>query len=236
MIVLPAIALAAFAIEGALGFGATVTIASLGAQVVPLRELLPAFVPLNLALSCWLVARGHRAVAWRVLGRELAPPIACGVALGLVGFRVASGAVLLRVFAAFVVGLALLALVRPTSRELPRRAGLVLLALGGVVHGLFGTGGPLVVYVARRRITEPRAFRATLAVVWLALTPVLGASYAAAGLYRAPVGRLVAVLALALVPGLALGETLHRRLPAARFQTAVWLVLLAAGVALGVHG
>jgi hypothetical protein len=40
----------AFVVEGAIGFGGTVIAASIGAPV-PLDELLPAFVPVNMALG-----------------------------------------------------------------------------------------------------------------------------------------------------------------------------------------
>ena len=62
----------AFATEGAIGFGGTVLAASIGAQLVPLEVLLPAFVPLNLVLSSWLFTRGWRVVAWRTLAVEVA--------------------------------------------------------------------------------------------------------------------------------------------------------------------
>ena len=56
-----AIALVAFAVEGTLGFGSTVIAVSIGAQLVPLDELLPAFVPLNIVLSLSLL---RRPIAW----------------------------------------------------------------------------------------------------------------------------------------------------------------------------
>lgn len=222
MIALALVAVLAFAVEGALGFGATVIAATLGAQLVPLAQLLPAFVPINIALSAYLVARGRRAIAWRVLA-GIAMPAALGVALGIALF--APGRALQLALAMFVIALAALELARPAARPLaawPRR---VLLGAAGVAHGLFGTGGPLVVYVAGRRL-PPRELRATLAVLWLVLNVALVASYAARGLYDRATLRLALVLAAALPVGLALASRIR---VSAR---AVWLVLLAAGVLL----
>ena len=240
-----AVALTAFATEGAIGFGGTVIVACIGAQLVPLRVLLPAFVPVNLALSAWLIAGGVRSIAWRLLVREVAPPVALGAGCGLVLFRVVeaagprAGAALALGFGVFVILLATLQLAARGgggSGELSRARRLALLAAGGVAHGLFGTGGPMIVYVVRRRLTERRAFRATLAVLWLSLNTALLASFASAGLYsQRPTLDAGLVLAVAFVPGLAIGERVHRRLAPARFERAVWLLLLVAGTALAVR-
>jgi uncharacterized membrane protein YfcA len=229
---LAAIALAAFATEGALGFGATVIAASLGGQLVDVAVLVPAFVPVNIALSSWLVARGADRIAWRLL-LELAPPIALGAAIGLAAFH--PGPALAIALGVFVAALAALELARPAARPLPALARRALLVAAGIAHGLFGTGGPLVVYVARRRLADPRAFRATLAVLWLALNVALVVRFACAGLYTRDSLQLLAIVAAALIPGLALGERLHARLDPARFARLVWLLLLAAGVALALR-
>jgi hypothetical protein len=49
LVILGVVALLAFTTEGAIGFGGTVLAASIGAQVVELEVLLPAFVPLNIS-------------------------------------------------------------------------------------------------------------------------------------------------------------------------------------------
>jgi uncharacterized membrane protein YfcA len=226
------VALGAFTTEGAIGFGATVIAACIGAQLVPLDVLLPAFVPLNLVLSSYLVASGRRAVAWRILVTEVAAPVAAGAAVGLALFHLPARAHLALAFGVFVVALAALRLARPDAGSLGRGTRVALLALGGVAHGLFGTGGPMIVYVMRRRLVDKRAFRATLAVLWLVLNVAVLANFAAAGLYAGQVGRLGIGFALVIAPGLWLGERIHRALDAARFERAVWLLLLAAGAAL----
>ena len=232
LVILGVVALAAFATEGAIGFGGTVLAASIGAQFVPLEVLLPAFVPLNLVLSSWLLSRGRHVVAWRLLVTEVAPAVAIGAALGMALFHLPAKTLLALVFGVFVIGLAALQLVRPADRRLARPLQLGLLGLGGVAHGLFGTGGPMIVYVVRRRLADKLAFRSTLAVLWLVLNTALLVNFASSHLYTRTAGWVGAVLALALTPGLVIGNRLHHRLDAARFERIVWLVLLLAGLAL----
>ncbi|MDB4957993.1 MAG: putative rane protein [Myxococcales bacterium] len=229
------VALAAFATEGAIGFGGTVLAASIGAQLVPLEVLLPAFVPLNIALSTWLLASGVREVAWRYLATHVAPAVAVGAAIGLALFHVQGKTVLSLVFGIFVVVLAALQLAKPAARPLGGVVRIGLLVLGGVAHGLFGTGGPMIVYVVRRQLPDKKAFRATLAVLWLVLNTALLVNFAGSSLYGREVAITGGVLAFAIVPGLVIGERLHRKLDPARFERVVWILLLVAGTALAVR-
>ena len=84
LVILGVIALGAFATEGAIGFGGTVLAASVGVHVIPLDILLPAFVPLNMVMSTWLLVRGLPAVSWRMLATEIAPAVGLGAVYGAV--------------------------------------------------------------------------------------------------------------------------------------------------------
>ncbi len=229
------VALVAFTTEGAIGFGGTVLAASIGAQLVPLAVLLPAFVVVNLAVSAWLLVRDQDAIAWRMLATEVAPPVGAGTAVGLALFHVPGQSWLILGFSVFVIGLAIFQLVRPGTGELARAPRVALLVLGGIAHGLFGTGGPMIVYVMRRRLPDKRAFRATLAVLWIVLNAALVANFASAHLYTAHTIELVIAIGLTVVPGLVLGSRIHHRLEPERFERAVWLLLLVAGLALAIR-
>lgn len=232
LVILGVVALCAFATEGAIGFGGTVLAASIGAQVVSLDLLLPAFVPLNMVLSAYLLVRGFSAVSWRMLATEVAPAVGVGAAIGLVLFHLPAKNLLSLAFAVFVIALATMQLTRPAGAPLGPITKTGLLGLGGIAHGLFGTGGPMIVYVVRRTLIDKRAFRASLAVLWLTLNIALLANYAGSGLYDRRTVEVGGVLALAIVPGLWIGERVHRKLDAARFERVVWVVLLLAGAAL----
>jgi uncharacterized membrane protein YfcA len=235
LVILGVVALCAFATEGAIGVGGTVLAASSGAQFISPDVLLPAFVPLNMVMSSYLLVRGFSAVSWRMLATQVAPAVGVGAAIGLALFHLPAKNIFSLTFGVFVVGLATLQLARPADKPLGTVMKTAVLGLGGVAHGLFGTGGPMIVYVVRRTLTDKRAFRASLAVVWLTLNVALLANYAGSGLYDRKVTEVAGVLALTIVPGLWLGERVHRKLDAARFERVVWVVLLLAGTALAVR-
>ncbi len=231
---MPIVALA-FTVEASLGFGATIVAVSLGALVMPIDRLLPAFVPLNLVLSIWLAVQGRKHVDVSLLARRVVPFMAIGLPVGMWAFRALPSPALAVGFGVFTIGLATLELARGSNddgRALSGPVGAGLLMLGGAVHGAFGTGGPMAVYVIGRKLADKDRFRATLAVLWLVLNAVLVGGYAWDGRTTTATLQTSALLGGALVVGLGLGEALHRKVPASAFRVLVYTMLWIAGAAL----
>lgn len=224
----------AFTVEGALGFGATVVTVTLGAFLVPIETLLPAFVPLNMVLSASIAVRGRRAVDARLLVRRIVPLMLLGMPVGMLAMRVIDGAVLVRVYGVMIVALALLELV--AQRPPPsRRLGNLLLFCAGAVQGAFGTGGPLTVFVVGKELPGKHAFRATLSALWVTLNCVLVGGFVLDGRVNATSARTSLWLVLGLAIGSVAGELVHRRLAPEKFRVVVWGMLAIAGTALALR-
>jgi len=225
-----------FVVEAALGFGATVVVVGLGTLLSPVGPLLAAFLPLNLLLSSWVVAIDRRHVAWRVLLRELLPRMALGMPIGLLLVRVLPERATLRALGALVIALAvreILALRRAhgaPAAPLGARTRDVALVAAGVLHGAFGVGGPLAVFVAQRRLPEKSAFRSTLSALWLIANAALVGALWARGAYDRATATTIATLIPATALGLAAGLWLHRALEERAFRRVVLAMLLLVGV------
>lgn len=226
----------AFSIETALGFGATLISVALGAWILPIPQMLPALVPLNLALSAWLAVRYRKHVDRGFLLRRLLPAMAIGMPLGVWLFQVADPKLLQRLFGVFLVLVSAVELGRMRARRQPpplsRLLELGMLWAGGVVHGAFATGGPMAVYVTSRVIADKSAYRATLCVLWSVLNTVLVASYIQGGELDAATVTLSAWLLPFCGLGLAVGELVHHRVAVNTFRAAVFVALALAGVML----
>jgi len=231
LLVIFGIVLLAFFTESVVGFGATVITVSLGAHLVALDVLLPAFVPLSALLSLILVSRHHEHIDFPFLIRRVAAPVGFGTLVGMGLFRVLDSTQLLTIFAAFVLVMA--------ARELRRiyrggeeppplnlGVGFSLLGAGGVIHGMFGSGGPMIVYVLGREITQKSRFRATLSMLWLVLNIALVIGYVRDDMVNSESLMLSAVMAPALVMGIVVGERVHGRIPESTFRTVTWIILL----------
>lgn len=242
---LGAIVLLASTVQSALGFGASLIIVSLGALRLPIAQLLPVLVPLSCVATTTIVVVDRAYVDRRLLVRRVLPLMAPGVVLGaLLAGRLADDTAR-RAYGVLVVLLAahaLWTLLRPVAAVSPAAPGAparparagdsACVALAGLVHGVYATGGPLLVYVVDRLGLSPRVFRATLAGVWLSLNLLLTAGFVAAG--RLDLGTLTCSAALlpALGLGLAIGHRVHTGLDRRTLRALVLGLLLVAGVSL----
>lgn len=231
----------AFFTESVVGFGATVITVSLAAHFVNLDVILPAFVPLSALLSLTLVTRHRTHVDRQFLWQRLAPAMAVGMAIGMVLFRMVDSKSLLTVFGVFVSLVSLRELLlaarknAPQPKRLPAVLSFALLTGGGVIHGMFGSGGPLVVYVVGREVFSKAVFRATLSALWLASNVVLVVGYVHSGMMTRETATLSAWMVPALLAGLYLGEKAHGAVNERTFRLATWVVLLAAALSLAVR-
>jgi uncharacterized membrane protein YfcA len=226
-----------FTVEAAAGFGATVVSVTLAAQAFPIDTVLAALIPVNLLLSGYVVAKHGRMIDRRLLGTRILPLMAVGMIAGIALSQSGSDARLKLGFAAFVVVLSAVELVGmrvrvAEARALPAVAGVGALLAGGVIHGIYACGGPLVVYFAGREIPDKARFRSTLSALWLVLNLVLVSTYVVGGRIDRASMTTSAVLLLPLAAGLLTGEKLHALLPEKTFRVAVFVLLLGAGTAL----
>ncbi|MBW2528217.1 MAG: sulfite exporter TauE/SafE family protein, partial [Deltaproteobacteria bacterium] len=231
IILLVLIVFLAFLVEATLGFGATVVTVVLGVFLFPLDLLLPAFVPLNLVLSLYLVGRYVKDVAWRLLLLRIVPLMGVGMPVGMFLFHSAGHQWLNVAFGTFVVLLSAVELWRLRSaagqtQPLRMPARVALLVSGGMIHGAFATGGPMAVYVAGREIEGKSQFRSTLSALWFVLNAVLVIGYAIGGELGQESLTLTAYLVLPLVFGLVAGEWLHARVRVSLFRILVFALLL----------
>lgn len=229
----------AFVVESAVGFGSALVAVSLGAQFVGPKELFPLFQPLSLVLSAILVARAWSHVQVRYLLRDVLPAMTPGVLVGMLLFRLGPADALLLGVGAAIALLALFELRRTLRGQdpAPLRPAVARAVLfgAGIIHGLFGTSGPPVVWVSSRILVDKAAFRATLALLWLVLSVALIVGYVADRSLDADTLRKSALLSVPLVLGYVVGNALHHRVPQRAFRLGVCVLLVVAGSALVVR-
>ncbi|MCA9550581.1 MAG: sulfite exporter TauE/SafE family protein [Myxococcales bacterium] len=236
-----ALVLLSFTSAALAGFGGVVIAMTLAAQLKPLEWLLPRLVSLNLLLVVYLVARHRAHVDGRALLRQILPFMGLGTALGFLGAGLIPGTTAKMIFGAFVVAVSARELANllgwvtfnPQPLTPARRAGWTFAA--GLVHGVFASGGPLLVYTLSRTGLPKAAFRATLAAVWLILNSALMVGFIAKGRMDARCLQDVLLLLPILLVATVLGEWGHHRIDERRFRVVTFSLLLVAGGALFIH-
>lgn len=226
------------AVEAVTGFGSTIIALTLGAQLYQIDFLLPIIVPLNIVLSAYIVARHGRTIDWSDLRRWILPFTGAGLIVGMMIFNTVQGNTLELACGAFVLCFAVVELVRllraatGDMRPLSALKSAIWLFAGGVVHGVYASGGPMVVYYSSRKITDKSVFRSTLSVLWLILNVVLLCDYIRTGKMTLAALDMFAGLLPALLAGILLGEAFHKHIPERKFRILVYVLLIIAGASL----
>jgi len=225
-------------VESVAGFGATILALTLGARFFPIEELIPILVPLNVLLSAYIVLTYRRDINWHLLKTRILPFTLIGMPIGIWIFRMAPGASLKLAFGVIVVSLGVFELVRglQTQRTEPKPLGILgsagFLIAGGIMQGLYASGGPFVVYYFSRTVKEKAAFRTTLSFLWLVLNILLIFSL----VQGAQINSYTLQFSLYLLPfvlaGIFVGTRVHSWVSERQFKLAVYALLALAGLSL----
>jgi uncharacterized membrane protein YfcA len=239
LILLSIIVLIAHAAEAISGFGSTVISVTSGANFYPIDTLVPTLIPLNLLLSGYIVFRYHANIDRSLLLKRILPFMGIGLAVGLVIFNMARGPLLKIALGGFVLVVSLRELVRLLRKKEgshPRPKSMLLSTLlmigGGIIHGIYASGGPMLVYSISHLSLGKKAFRSTLSTVWLILNIVLAVSHIQTGKINLETIKISAVLFPTLPLGIVTGEWLHHRINERIFRIIVFSLLIVAGISL----
>ena len=102
----------------------------------------------------------------------------------------------------------------------------------GVIHGIYASGGPMLVYAIGREGLTKKVFRSTLSMVWIVLNVILVARFLLAGDYDREVGLDILLLVPTVPLGILVGEWVHHKIDERRFRMAVLVLLIAAAISL----
>ena len=228
-----AVILITHALEAVTGFGCTVLALPFIAALFGLKSGVMTLTILGWALALYIAITKRRDIQWREFGVIIAFVLA-GLPIGMYLFRHVDPAPLKKALAAFIILASSLQLAgyflpRLGQKRLPRPIGFLLLFFGGIVHGLFSSGGPLVVLYASRALPDKGKFRATLCLLWATLNSILMVSYIASSSISAATAKNTALMLPFLAAGIAAGEWAHRRVKPGAFKLIVFATLLVTG-------
>ncbi|WLD58929.1 sulfite exporter TauE/SafE family protein [Salinispirillum sp. LH 10-3-1] len=223
----------AWTIDAAIGFGSLVIALSLAALVLPLEQAMFILVPLNILLSGYLSLRYRRFIAVDLLLHRLLPAMLVGMLVGVVLHPWLPSTLLQWLFALLIIWFASRSLwlaYQPLAELKPHPvARTYVLTLGaGVTHGLFASGGPLLVYALTGQHLDKRTFRATLSVVWFSLNSLLTGWFLFTGRLSDSFSTVLWLVPV-VISAMVFGEWLHSRISEEKFRRAVLIMLLLTG-------
>lgn len=240
------------ALEAITGFGCTVLALPFITGLLGVQVGVPILAAIAWLLALYIVITKFRWIVFKEFFTILLF-VALGMPLGMYAFKTWNPGALKKALAVFIVISAAWQLWRrfkpprgsvsrsqatcpaaPRS-ELPpsfwaKWPYFLLLIVGGIVHGAFASGGPLVVLYASKALPDKGNFRATLCLLWTTLNTVLLVNYLASGILSGPVLAGIGSMIPFLVAGIFVGEKVHDRANADFFGKLVFTVLLITGI------
>ena len=220
-------------LEGITGFGCTVLALPFAIMLVGTKQAVPELLFVALLLAIIIVAIDRKHIVWKEFFKILLF-VALGLPFGIFSFGYFDENVLRWILGVFMVVVAirgLLSFVMALDEtHLPKWVLNLLLVGGGFIHGVFSSGGPLVVIYARQALPDKTRFRATISMLWLTLNTVMLAQGVISGRMTAEIWEIIAICLPFLLVGAIGGNWAHRHIKDRYFSQIVYSVLLVSGL------
>jgi len=188
------------------------------------------------ALALYFVVTKFRRINWKQF-LVIFVVAAIGLPIGIWIFDKVDAAILKKALGAFIVisaGIQLWKIYRPAKKENPggkfNPVNYAYLFFGGIVHGAFATGGPLIVLYSAKKLTDKGEFRATMCLLWTLLNTLLIVQFFRNGALTREVGVTLLWLLPALALGIVVGEIVHKKVNELIFRKIVFATLFAVGL------
>ena len=219
------------------GFAGTVLAMPFSVMLVGLDTARPILNIMGIAASVGVVANNHRSIEKKQLITILAVTLP-GMLVGafLKDRLSAYGSVLFKLLGVLVILFAVLNflafLLKKDFAEKSNALGYAFLIAGGVTHGLFVCGGPLIVSYASVKLKDNNAFRATLSAVWIVLNSILAVTDAVTGSFNGEILLLTAVCLVVLFGAILIGNRVARKMSKKAFLLLTYALMVISGVSL----
>ena len=190
----------AYTVFTLVGFGSALVASAPLAQVMPVAQVIPLLALLDCGGASLRAWRAWSSVAWPAF-RLLLPGMLIGQLLGVFVLSRLPAALMAMALGAFIVILGLRGLLVRKTGKVSTRPALLHGVFGGVLGGLFGSGGFVYAAYLERHVESKEGFRATQALLIALSTAWRVVLCVAVGVLDLQ----VVMLALALLPAMALG-------------------------------
>ena len=120
----------------------------------------------------------------------------------------------------------------PLKREKTGIASYFILAVSGIVHGMFVCGGPLLVVYAAKTLKDKDEFRTTLSAVWLVLNFIIFVSDIQSGYFIPATNAIMTVSLVILLLAMVTGNFIARKLNKKVFMILTYLLMAISGILL----
>lgn len=226
-------------IQGITGFAGTILAMPFSLMLVGYPVAKPVLNVLGLLSGIYVFAGNHRHVDWKELKR-IVVVMAAGILCGILIRDLFEGReqILYKLLGLFVIFLAVQGLwnTRPQAAEKAAKPAspyaVLILPVAGVVHGIFVSGGPLLIGYLTKKIHDKVTFRATISTVWVFLNSLILFDDIRAGFWDLQLLKIQLIALPFFLAGMWTGSKLYARMSQQLFMKITYVLLFISGVSL----
>eukprot|EP00928_Gymnodinium_smaydae_P050767 TRINITY_DN34332_c0_g1_i1.p1 TRINITY_DN34332_c0_g1~~TRINITY_DN34332_c0_g1_i1.p1 ORF type:complete len:264 (-),score=26.66 TRINITY_DN34332_c0_g1_i1:397-1149(-) len=224
-------------VQTMVGFGGGLIIMPLGMQLLPGADVMAAILAPNQVNNVFVVWKDRHHIQKDILFFQVLPWMASGLALGFCLQSVLTGTELKTGLGVFIIVASFsklyeLFVASDSSKAPPTRIPIIGVFAAGVIHGLYSTGGPPLVWALGRANLDRNTFRGTMAAIWVIVTLLQGLGLFMKGSFT--LSHLM--LGVSLMPGTTIGtfigSHLRNMLPERELRIFIYSMLAACGASL----
>ncbi len=231
-------------IQGITGFAGTILAMPPGLMLVGYDVAKPILNFLGLLAGIYVFLTQRKHVIWKEL-RKVVVIMAIGIFLGFFLKQLLAGydGILYKALGIFVILLALQGWLKLVSKKdkleekeltgSKKKARASALLLGsGIVHGMFVSGGPLLVSYLSGTIKDKINFRATISTIWIILNTIILIQDISTGMWTPELMVTQLITIPFMIAGMVLGSVLVKRMSQEVFMKLTYILLLISGILL----
>lgn len=183
----------------------------------------------TMATCIILAVRNRKYIQWKILLRILVF-MAVGMIAGVLLFDLIELDLLLNLYGAMILVIAIMNLAGKQIKKITLWAGVIVLLVSGIIHGMFLSGGGLLVVYATIILKDKNEFRATISSVWVVLNTVLLIQQFASGQVTRQNGLFALAACIPALAGVFIGNKLHNKMSGTAFMRLTYILLIVSGV------
>lgn len=213
------------------GFAGTMIAMPLSLLLIGAGQARVVLNAIGIVASLFPLCQHFKAVRWREVARIILFMLV-GVIAGQFLFSAVRSNLLLFLYSILILLVALRNFLHPNAAKPSEAVGIIILLAAGLIHGIFLSGGALLVIYAMQKFHDKNEFRASLSAVWVILNSSMIFMHTAAGLMTRENLMLIAVALIPTVLGVLLGEIAQRQVNGAQFRRFANFLLMLSGLTL----
>lgn len=113
-----------------------------------------------------------------------------------------------------------------------RWTSLLLLISSGIIHGMFVSGGPLLIAYLSKRLKDKKSFRATISTVWIVLNSIILIDDILQGLWTVDLIKIQIIAIPFFVAGMVIGCKLYEKMNQVVFMKLTYILMFISGITL----